>query len=165
MPRQLWLLRHAEAEPHGTRADAQRRLTKRGERQAAAAGSALARMGVSFEAILASPKVRARLTAELAARELAAGQRALVATHRPLAGDFGGPQALEALSELSPNGLLLLVGHEPDMSRVLGDLTGARSDVKKGGLAMVRMRAKAAGELALLMRPQELALIAEDGAS
>ena len=44
MARQLWLLRHAEAEPHGTRADAERRLTERGESQARAAGIALARL-------------------------------------------------------------------------------------------------------------------------
>ena len=39
MARQLWLLRHAEAEPHGTGADAERRLTERG-RAAGARGRA-----------------------------------------------------------------------------------------------------------------------------
>jgi phosphohistidine phosphatase SixA len=75
MARQLWLLRHAEAEPHGTREDSQRRLTERGERQARAAGAALARLGASFEAVLFSPKVRARQTAELAAEAWPAGER------------------------------------------------------------------------------------------
>ena len=75
MARQLWLLRHAEAEPHGTRADSERRLTARGEAQARAAGVALARLDVMFEAVLFSPKVRARQTAELAAEAWSAAQR------------------------------------------------------------------------------------------
>ena len=54
---------------------------------------------------------------------------------------------------------LLLVGHEPDLSRVIGELTGARADVKKGGLAVIRLEG-AGGELLVLMRPRELALIA-----
>jgi phosphohistidine phosphatase len=53
----------------------------------------------------------------------------------------------------------MLVGHEPDLSRIVGELTGARIDLKKGGLAVVRSDA-AGGELVLLLRPRELALIA-----
>lgn len=160
MVRQLWLLRHAEAEPHGARADEQRALTDRGERQAAMAGIALASLGVSFQSILTSPKLRALQTARLALAELPAAQRELLATHTPLAGDFDAAQALEALSALDADGALLLVGHEPDMSRLLGELTGARAAVKKGGLAMVRMHGAAGGELALLMRPHDIALLA-----
>jgi phosphohistidine phosphatase len=160
MARQLWLLRHAEAEPHGTREDSQRRLTERGERQARAAGAALARLGASFEAVLFSPKVRARQTAELAAEAWPARERERLAAHAPLASDFDGAQALDAAAQLDADGRLLLVGHEPDMSRVLADLTGVRADVKKGGLAAVRLEGTG-GELLILMRPRELALIAE----
>jgi phosphohistidine phosphatase len=160
MARQLWLLRHAEAEPHGAREDSQRRLTERGERQARAAGVALARLGASFEAVLFSPKVRALQTAELAAEAWTDAARARLAVHAPLAAGFDGAQALEASAGLDADGRLLLVGHEPDMSRVLADLTGAHADVKKGGVAAVRL-AGAGGELLVLMRPRELAVIAE----
>jgi phosphohistidine phosphatase len=159
MARQLWLLRHAEAEPHGTRADAERRLTERGEQQARAAGVALQRLGASFEAVLFSPRVRARKTAELAAQAWSEEQRALVGEYAPLAGGFDAEQALAALAGLSADARVLLVGHEPDLSRVAGELTGARADVKKGGLAVVRLEG-AGGELVVLMRPRELALIA-----
>jgi phosphohistidine phosphatase len=160
MARQLWLLRHAEAEPHGTREDSQRRLTERGERQARAAGVALARLGAAFEAVLFSPKVRARQTAELAAEAWPASERERLAVHAALAAGFDGAQALDALAALDADGRLLLVGHEPDMSRVLADLTGVQADVKKGGAAAVRL-AGPGGELFVLMRPRELALIAE----
>ena len=159
MARQLWLLRHAEAEPHGARADADRTLTARGERQARAAGIALARLGVRFEAILTSPKSRARQTAEIAAEEWGSEQRERVRIHPPLAGAFAAAQARDAAAEIAPDGRLLLVGHEPDFSGLVADLTGGQVDVKKGGLAVVRLEGLG-GELALLLRPREFSLIA-----
>ena len=160
MARQLWLLRHGDAEPHGTREDSERRLTERGEGQAHAAGVALGRLQASFDAVLCSPKTRARRTAELAAEHWSAQQRGLLTVHPPLAGDFDARQALAELSGLPPDGRLLLVGHEPDLSGVVADLTGARLDLKKGGLAVVRLESAAGGELVILLRPRELALIA-----
>jgi phosphohistidine phosphatase len=159
MARQLWLLRHAEAEPHGTRADAERRLTERGEQQGRAAGIAVERLGASFDAVLFSPRVRARQTAELAAEGWSEEQRARLQEYAPLSDGFDAEQALDAIRALPADGRLLLVGHEPDLSRVVGELTGARADIKKGGLAVVRLEG-AGGELVVLVRPRELALIA-----
>jgi phosphohistidine phosphatase len=169
MARQLWLLRHAEAEPHGTRLDAERRLTARGEHQARAAGIAIQRLAVAFDEVLFSPKVRARVTAELAVEGWSERQRELLREHPPLAGGFDVPGALDALAGVpARDGRLLLVGHEPDLSLLAGGLTGGRIDLKKGGLAVVRLEGWAprlgddgvVGELALLMRPRELGLIA-----
>jgi phosphohistidine phosphatase len=159
MARQLWLLRHAEAEPHGARADSERRLTARGEAQARTAGRALARLGADFDAVLFSPKVRARQTAELAAEQWSASLRERIAVHPPLAEGFEAAQALAALSGLPADAHLLLVGHEPDLSGVVGALTGGLVDLKKGGLAVVRLEG-GGGELAVLMRPRELVAIA-----
>jgi phosphohistidine phosphatase len=159
MARQLWLLRHAEAEPHGTREDSERRLTERGERQARAAGVALTRSEAVFEAVLFSPKVRARQTAELAGEGWSEAARALLRVHRPLAGGFDAAQALDAARSISADGRLLLVGHEPDLSLVVAELSGARVDLKKGGLAVLRLEG-AGGDLVALLRPRELALMA-----
>lgn len=160
MARQLWLLRHAEAEPRGTRPDCERRLTRRGEQQARAAGAAIARMEVAFDGVLFSPKLRARATAELAAERWSERQRALLSEHPQLAEGFGVSQALDALAALpAQEGRLLLVGHEPDLSMTVAGLTGGRIDLKKGGLAVVRLEG-AGGELLILARPRELAVIA-----
>jgi phosphohistidine phosphatase len=160
MARQLWLLRHADAEPHGARPDSERRLTARGEEQARLAGLALARWELNLDAVLFSPKVRARQTAELAAESWSEGQRAALQMHPPLSGGFDATLALDALAGLPVDGRLMLVGHEPDLSQTIGELTGARVDLKKGGLAVVRLEGGAGGELTLLLRPRELALIA-----
>jgi phosphohistidine phosphatase len=159
MARQLWLLRHADAEPHGTRSDAHRRLTERGRRQANVAGVALERMGAGFGAILVSPKARARETAELALAHMSESQRELIELHQPLASRFRAKEALDALAGAGADGPLLLIGHEPDLSDIAAELTGARVDLKKGGLLVVRLGAGGA-ELVLALRPVELALIA-----
>jgi phosphohistidine phosphatase len=159
MARQLWLLRHAEAEPHGVRPDSERRLTERGEQQARAAGAALLRLEARFDAVLFSPKVRARQTAELAVETWGKDARRLLREHPPLAGDFAGRQALDALASVGDEGRVLLVGHEPDLSGVIADLSGGRVDLKKGGLAAVRLDGPS-GELVVLMRPREISLLA-----
>jgi phosphohistidine phosphatase len=160
MARQLWLLRHADAEPHGSRPDPERQLTERGKRQARVAGVALARMGVAFGAILASPKVRARETAEIALAQMSESQRELLDLHPLLANGVQAREALELLAGIGGEGPLLLVAHEPDLSSIVGELTGARVDLKKDGLAVVRLGAGGA-ELVILLRPAELALIAD----
>jgi phosphohistidine phosphatase len=159
MARQLWLLRHAVAEPHGTRADARRKLTAQGQRQAKTAGIALARLGAEFDAVLYSPKARARETATLAAKEWPPAQRERLRSHPGLVGALDATEAREAAAEIPPGGRLLLVGHEPHLSHLVGELTGGHVNLKKGGIAVVRLDGLG-GELALLLRPRDLALIA-----
>lgn len=164
MAAQLWLLRHGDAEPHGSRPDAQRELTERGERQSRAAGAALATLGVRLDAVLSSPRVRALDTARLACEAFAGSIEPEV--HAPLSVGFDGAGALRLLERWGPDAHLLVVGHEPDLSGVVRGLTGAHVDFKKGGIAMVRVDSAASaasgsgGELIVLVRPRELALIA-----
>jgi phosphohistidine phosphatase len=155
MASQLWLLRHGDAEPHGTRPDSERRLTERGERQARAAGEALARLGIEFAEVLTSPKVRARDTARLAAAAWGGEPE----PHQPLAEGFDARDARDLLASAEPGARILVVGHEPDLSRTVAELTGARVDFKKGGLAAVSIDGSSS-ELVVLMRPRELSHLA-----
>jgi phosphohistidine phosphatase len=150
---QLWLLRHGEAEPQDARADdAARRLTERGEEQARDAGRALAAIGVSFGLVFTSPRIRARDTARAACEAL--GVEPVV--HAPLGAGLDVHEALALAAAGGPDGRTLLVGHEPDFSQVVHDLTGARAQVKKGGLAGIALRSGTSGELLVLLRPREL---------
>jgi phosphohistidine phosphatase len=151
MANQLWLLRHGEAEPHDARPDDERRLTPRGEDQARSAGRALAALQLTFQAVYTSPKVRARDTALLACEPL--GEEPIVTP--VLAQDFAVADAQDLLLGVEPDGRILVVGHEPDFSQVVHDLTGARVDFKKGGVAGVRLEGTR-GELIALLRPREL---------
>ncbi len=156
MAQQLWFLRHGEAVPHDSKPDADRELTARGERQSVAAGQALARLGLEFVSCYTSPKVRARDTARLACRALNVEPQDVGA----LADGFERGDALELLlGHDDTDARVLVVGHEPDFSQVVHDLTGARIDFKKGGVAAVRIE-RGGGVLITLLRPRELESIA-----
>ena len=141
----IWLLRHGHAADGSP--DAERPLTKKGERQARAAGEALKALGVRMDACLTSPKLRAAETARIACEPLG-----IEAMQEPLLA--GGPFDANALAA----GLgdeVLLVGHDPDFSMAVHDLTGAQVRMKKGGLAGVEK-----GELKVLLRPSDTEAIA-----
>jgi phosphohistidine phosphatase len=169
MATQLWLLRHADAEPRGALPDEQRALTARGERQAHAAGAALAALGVRVDVVLSSPRVRALETARLACEAL--DEAIAPEIHEPLSAGFNATDVLALLAARQPDAHVLLVGHEPDFSGVIGELTAARVKLKKGGIARVDvtgdeaadadpLAAWSGSELIVLARPRELALIA-----
>ena len=140
----LWLLRHAEAGEGSP--DAERKLTKKGEKQAKTAAKALKKLGVQLDACLSSPKVRAADTAKPVAETLGLE----VQLEPKLAGGPFDPEQLAA-----GLGEVLLVGHDPDFSMAVHDLTGAQVRLKKGGLAGIE-----SGELKVLLRPRELEAIA-----
>jgi phosphohistidine phosphatase len=141
----IWLLRHGDAQDGSP--DSERPLTEKGREQARAAGAALKALGVRIDACLTSPKVRARDTARIACEQLDGVEPSEEA--RLAGGDF---DALELAAGLGDE--VLLVGHEPDFSNAVRSLTGARVDLKKGGLAAIRD-----GRLVVLMRPRELTRI------
>jgi phosphohistidine phosphatase len=155
MAQQLWFLRHGEAEPHGDRPDSDRELTDRGREQSRTAGRALAELGVAVHLALTSPKARALQTAQLACAALGVEP----VEHAALAEGFDADDARAMLGAAGADQRVLVVGHEPDFSQVVHDLTGARIDLKKGGVAAVRMDGRG-GELVTLLRPRELNRIA-----
>src|SRR4051794_17505962 len=151
MAQQLWLLRHGEAEPHDARPDADRRLTERGEDQSRAAGRAFKALELHFHLVFSSPKERALETARLCCEEV--GCEPVV--HEPLSSGFDGKQALELAAMAGPDQRILVVGHNPDFEQVVYDLTGGHVEIKKGGVAGIRLRA-GGGQLIALLRPREL---------
>jgi phosphohistidine phosphatase len=156
MAQQLWFLRHGEAEPHDARPDIERRLTERGEEQSRAAGRALAALEITFQLVVTSPRIRALDTARLACEEL--GCEILV--DEALSSGFDVDQALALAHAAGDQKRVLFVGHNPDFVEIVHDLTGGFVDMKKGGVAAVRMRGRRRGELLVLLRPREISLIA-----
>jgi phosphohistidine phosphatase len=140
----LWLLRHAEAADGSP--DEARPLTPRGIVEAQTAGAALRRLGVRLDVCLSSPKRRAMETAQLACEPLGVE----IVTEPELANSSYDPERLAA-----GQGEVMLVGHNPSMSTVLHDLTGARVDLRKAGIAGVER-----GELVVLLTPAEIGAIA-----
>ena len=154
---QVWFLRHGEAVPHDAKPDFERELTPRGERQAEAAGRGLGRSGVELTACYSSPRVRARQTAEIACGDLGVG----VELAESLSSDFDLDDLTELLHAHDEDARVLLVGHEPDFSQAVHDLTGAAIDMKKGGIAAVKLTGARRGELIVLLRPRELEALSQ----
>jgi phosphohistidine phosphatase len=141
----IWLLRHGDAEPHGGD-DADRRLTGKGKRQAAHAGKAIVALEIEIEVCLTSPKVRSLQTAKIVCEEL--GMEPEI--------DERLRGGLVDVREIAAGREALLVGHEPDLSNAVAELTGAKVKLKKGGLAGVEP-----GTLHALYRPKDLSRICD----
>ncbi|MDQ3876307.1 MAG: phosphohistidine phosphatase SixA [Actinomycetota bacterium] len=111
---QLYLVRHAEAE--SGEPDEERRLTQAGREQARALGRRLAEEGVSADALLTSPLVRARETA--AALGAALGIEPEPDERlRPGATSQGVREAVRARGER-----VVVVAHQPDCGLIAGEL-------------------------------------------
>ena len=118
----LLIVRHAIAVPHGTPeiADEERPLTDTGRRRFRRVAKGLARMVRRPDALLTSPLRRARQTAEI----LADAWKDIEPQDEPslASGDFAGLEA--ALARYRPEELIVVVGHEPDLSMLVHRLVG-----------------------------------------
>jgi phosphohistidine phosphatase len=141
----IYLLRHGDAED-ASGDDAARRLTAKGEKQALAAGRALAALGEPIDACLTSTRVRAAETARLCCQ-------ALDIEPEPTDALRGGPFDAPALG--AGRGNVLLVGHEPVFSAEVARLTGAKVKLRKGGIAILD-----GSTLHALLRPADLRAMA-----
>jgi phosphohistidine phosphatase len=154
----LYFLRHGPAvsRTEWDRPDEERPLTDEGRAVVAASARLLVRVAVTADAIVTSPLVRARQTAEIAAAELDAG--APVDDDR-LARGFDRKHLAAILADHRGAQALVLVGHEPDFSRTIRELTGGAVVCKKGGIARVDIDDETVrGELVWLLPPRISAL-------
>jgi phosphohistidine phosphatase len=122
-PMELYLLRHAHAgDPAKWQgADTDRPLSARGRAQCERLAAFLERIGFRPDAVVSSPKMRALETARLATGSL--GVEVTIDDR------LGYGFDLEALVDLARDcgnpARLVVVGHDPDFSDLLAELTGA----------------------------------------
>lgn len=141
----LILWRHAEAQLHpdlvngcpGDLADRARKLTSRGEKQAARIAAWLDRQLPSGAQVISSPALRAEQTAMALGRKFKLNE-----TLAP----EGDPVALLALAQW-PAGkpTVVMVGHQPTLGRVIAHLVGLPGQdwaIKKGALWWLRHRVR-----------------------
>jgi len=155
--REICLLRHAHAGDALAWAgdDRLRPLTDKGRRQAERLGRLLAAAGFEPDAVLTSPLLRARQTAEIVADLLGASPREVAG--------LAGPLDLAALDDILAGAAdprrPLLVGHDPDFSELVSELVGAPLPMRKGALARLDVAGPlrpGGGELRWLVPPELL---------
>jgi phosphohistidine phosphatase len=135
--------------------DDDRPLTAEGRAIVARAGRSLARAGVTVDAVLTSPLTRARQTAEIAADKLGLTDR-LFDDDR-LAHGLDRRRLTAIIAEHPDAQALMLVGHEPDFSATIAELTGGAVVMKKAGVARVDLdESTMRGRLVWLVPPRIL---------
>ena len=139
----LILWRHAEAQVHpdllggqpGDEADLARRLTSRGDKQAARMAAWLDRQLPSGALIWTSPAIRAEKTAMALGRKLKVSE-VLAPEESPMA-------VLELAQWPVARQPVVIVGHQPTLGRVVAHLLGLpdpECPIKKGALWWLRQR-------------------------
>jgi phosphohistidine phosphatase len=138
-PRELYVIRHAPAEDSSPRGDHGRALTAEGRSEMADAVDGLARLIDPLELIAASPLTRARQTADLLAERFPDAERATLDALAPGL----DREALAEWLDAAPQRRIAIVGHEPDLSALVGWLIGgaggARLKMRKGAVAALAL--------------------------
>jgi phosphohistidine phosphatase len=165
----LYLMRHGPAgDSESWQGDDRLRpLTGKGQQKVRAAADGLKRLDPGVDALVSSPLVRARQTADIVAKAL----RLTVEEQEALAPGFGLTELASLLASHRDAQGLMLFGHEPDFSAVIGQLIAAPDaahvDMKKGACCALDLPDPAAAQLAgsatllWLMTPRQLALLGE----
>lgn len=163
----LFILRHGDAGRHSmmSRDDSKRSLTLGGKREIEEITKGLESLGVEIDYIFTSPLLRSKQTAEIVFNHIKCKNQ--INELEELKPEGNRLQLYEKLSTLKQNSSVLIVGHEPYLSELIGDAISGRSsriDLKKGGLARIRtisLLPKIQGELRWLMTPKHMKKIAK----
>ena len=125
----LYLVRHGEAAPGEP--DEDRLLTSTGREQARRLGERLREASAAPAAVLHSPLVRARETAELIAAELDVAPE-------PDERLAPGATAAGVREAVAGRGDTVVVGHQPDCGRIAAELTdGDEPAFPAGGMVVI----------------------------
>jgi len=130
---QLYFLRHGEADwPDWNKPDDERPLTDFGKKEVRQVAKFLDRLKVKPDLIVTSPLPRASQTAKIAAEQLKVKLR----EDESLEPGFGLSE-LRTVFKHHRSKVLMLVGHEPDLTSLISELTGALVKLSKAGVALL----------------------------
>jgi len=149
----IYFLRHGEADwPDWKKPDDERPLTEKGKKEMHEIGAFLANLSVKPDVVLTSPLPRAAQTAKIAAGYIDAKS----VEEESLAPRFGRSELKKIVKKRAVESMML-VGHEPDFSKTVCKLTGARVKLAKAGIALVEVDADLRGGRLLWLFPPRIA--------
>ena len=147
----LCFLRHGEADwPNWTKPDNERPLTERGRKEMKRVAKFLERLKLVPDVILTSPLPRASQTAEIVGQRLGIELQ----IESALAHGFN-IERLRRLLAKRDSECVMIVGHEPEFSEIIGELTGGKTKISKAGVALLEInRSGTSGTLLWLFPPK-----------
>lgn len=129
----LYFVRHGDA-VHMAGRDSERPLSQTGIEETQSVARLLKKMNVQLDALYTSPRVRAQQTAEILSESLGVP----VTTSRACDFSFSADAVDDLIDRLDDDaGAVMFVGHNPSMSEVVGELTGAYVQMKTAAVARV----------------------------
>ena len=159
---ELCIMRHGIAADRGiSSSDAKRTLTPEGRERMHEIARGLPKTGFAPDRIVSSPYLRAAETAEIVPQTIGSGLRVESCDALQPGGDANS--LFEFLGKGSARKAVLVVGHEPDLSKLAASLVGAARNhdfaFKKGGCCLIafdRFPPKAPGRLVWWLTPRIL---------
>lgn len=150
--------------------DHDRPLTPEGRRRLRRSVAGMNAIDVRFDRVVTSPLVRAAQTAAIVMKAMSLPKEALIVSAH-LAPGGSRRELIREINDLAPDSEnMVLVGHEPDLSELIGLLcsgsAAASIRLKKGSLAKLeveRLRHGRCAALAWLLSPKQLRLVGKDG--
>lgn len=167
----LYLLRHGIAlqqDDPSVNSDAERPLSHKGVKRMRKAAKGIRRLGIPLDALLTSPLLRARQTAEIVASAL--GMEDHLEEISGLAPESTVEHLMFGLTRYQDREHILLVGHEPLLSDTLSYLLSGRQpcplqvELKKASLCRLEIDAlpnQTPGKLHWLLTPKQLRAFGE----
>ena len=157
----LLVLRHGEAGKRSmSPGDFKRTLTAEGRQEIIDLSNGLKYLGVKLDYVLTSPLLRAKNTAEIVAKSLK--YKGKVEELVALKPEGSMLEFYSALSKLKQDSVVLVVGHEPYLSKMISEAisqSDCRINLKKAGIARMRVLSvlpKLKGDLRWLLTPKIL---------
>jgi phosphohistidine phosphatase len=155
----IFILRHGEAGNRMTvvERDSERPLTPEGRAEMQRIAKSLKAVGLQANRIFTSPLRRARETAEIVTKVL---KIPTLEEWDELKPEGSRAELYRKLSRLEQNSRPIVVGHEPYLTSMIGDIIGttnAKIVLKKGGVGKVRITSftpRISGELRWLLTPK-----------
>ncbi len=145
--RTLLVLRHSKAAREPAESDEERPLTKRGRRNASAAGEWLLAEGLLPDRVLCSSALRARQTWQRVSSALGEAASRVTVSIDPRVYHANAADLLELVRDQPEDaGIMLTVGHNPACEELVTLMTGeAGFGFPTSALAVVRIRGSWAG--------------------
>lgn len=161
---EIYILRHGKAEERSQNitSDSNRRLTEEGKRDLDCIGKAIKNLGNEFDYVITSPLVRAKQTAEIVLKQIKNKKKSILVWNE-LKPEIDVTLTIKKLSKLQTSSRVLLVGHEPHLTNLIGQIISGTDEVnislKKGGFVHIRgspQKSQIRGSLRSILTPKQL---------
>ena len=161
---EIFLLRHGKAEErtYNIRSDSKRKLTEAGKKEIKLVAKGIRNLNIDFDFVISSPLVRAKQTAEITLKYV--DNTKPLQIWNELKPEIDVKKTITKLTTISPSSSVLLIGHEPHLTTLIGTIISSNSKnlnifLKKGGFVHIQAsqeKSSIFGSLRSILTPKQI---------